>query len=132
MGLDIINMLTATYEEDVLRNKGRESFLAGDYVKAAKYYRKTIKITKTQDPNDSSLIPTFIGLCECYIRLNEWEKAKTIAEQLMSLVKEYEDQEGIRVTVELVDEIEQVIFDMDKYYDLRTYKKKFIIIINVY
>lgn len=109
VGLDPNKVEKAKFEGGDFRNKGRESFLAGDYVKAAKYYRKSIEITaKGLCPNHLILIPTYIGLCESYIRLKDWQQAKIIADSLMPIAKKFKHQEAIRVTVELLDEIEQV------------------------
>ena len=108
-GLDPNKVETAKFGGGDFRNKGREAFLAGDYVKAAKYYIKAIKITaKGLGPNHLILIPTYIGLCESYIRLKDWHQAKIIADYLMPIAKKFKHQECIRVTVELFDEIEQV------------------------
>jgi hypothetical protein len=119
-GLDPNKVETAKFGGGDFRNKGRESFLAGDYVKAAKYYIKTIKITaKGLGPNHLILIPTYIGLCESYIRLKDWQQAKIIADYLMPIAKKFKHQECIRVTVELLDEIEQVnlkyVYCINKY-----------------
>ena len=108
VGLDPNKVEKPKFEGVDFRNIGREAFLAGGYDKAANYYKKSIKITKTQDPKDSSLIPTSIGLCESYIRLKDWQQAKIIADSLMYIAKKNQHQEAIRVTVELLDEIEQV------------------------
>ena len=109
LGLDPNKVETAKFEGGDFRNKGREAFLAGDYVKAAENYIKTIKITaKGLGPKHLILISTYIGLCESYIRLKDWHQAKIIADSLMSIAKKNQHQEAIRVTVELLDEIEQV------------------------
>jgi tetratricopeptide (TPR) repeat protein len=109
MGIDPYSAVNETLKYFDLRNKGREAFLNGDYSKAERNYRKSIEISeKAFAPSDLNSIPASIGLCESYIRLKDWQQAKIIDDNLMPIAKKYKHQDCIRVTVELLDEIEQV------------------------
>lgn len=110
LGIDGKAVVKSICKGSLLRDEGREAFLAGNYAKAAAKFKKSIELSDKGlgMGEDCSIFPALIGLCESYIALKDWQNAQAATNRLMEYAKEDHFIECIRVAKELLNEIEQV------------------------
>lgn len=105
LGVDGKAVVKSMCKGSLLRDEGREAFLAGKYAKAAAKFKKSIELSDKGlgMGEDCSIFPTLT-----YIALKDWQNAQLATNRLMEYAKEDQFIECIRVAKELLDEIEQV------------------------
>lgn len=110
LGFDGKAVVKSMCKGSLLRDEGREEFLAGKYAKAATKFKKSIELSDKGlgMGKDCTIFPALIGLCESYIALKDWKNAQLATNRLMAYAKEDQFIECIRVAKELLNEIEQV------------------------
>ena len=98
----------AMSEAPAVNNRAISAFQSGQYDKALKLFKKSLKIQETGfGESHHSLSMPLTGLAECYMKLNDFDSALKEVKKLDRIVKKNKIKEQMKTVQELLEEIEK-------------------------